>query len=141
MACPTSTEACVKMLTLALGLIPQAPLHTASLVMLGYDKPSSASSETTASFALGDPRLVANDNEHAVRLSDMENGHASGRSKSPSGGGLRRRLSVKMQQKETVDVAGKEEVPVAVVEQRVSNLAQGCLCEPFQAWELGIKTC
>ncbi|CAD6587662.1 MAG: hypothetical protein TREMPRED_004819 [Tremellales sp. Tagirdzhanova-0007] len=109
-------------------LIPQAPLHTASLVMLGYDKPSSASSETTASFALGDPRLVANDNEHAVRLSDMENGHASGRSKSPSGGGLRRRLSVKMQQKETVDVAGKEEVPVAVVEQRVSNLAQGCLC-------------
>ena len=25
--------------------------------------------------------------------------------------------------------AAKREVPVAVVEQRVSNLAQGCLCE------------
>ena len=62
----------------------------------------------------------------------MENGHAPGRAKSPSGGGLRRRLSVKMQRKETVEVAGKEEVPVAVVEQRVSNLAQGCLCEPSQ---------
>jgi len=35
---------------------------------------------------------------------------------------------VKRQRSEIGANAGKKEVPVAVVEQRVSNLAQGCLC-------------
>jgi hypothetical protein len=47
--------------------------------------------------------------------------------------GLRRRLSrdpqVRMErEKEDEKMRNRREIPVAVVEQRLSNLAQGCLC-------------
>ncbi|ORY29678.1 HCO3 transporter family-domain-containing protein [Naematelia encephala] len=128
------------------GLIPQAPLHTASLVILGYET-SSDSSSLTAAAAHGEA------DEHAIALSDVEEGQGTIPPSSQStdveepfrkdGKSLRRRISQRAK-------AGKErrmsegemkkthrQVPVAVVEQRVSNLAQGCLClilmtKPFE---------
>ncbi|KAK8850391.1 hypothetical protein IAR55_004309 [Kwoniella newhampshirensis] len=130
------------------GLIPQAPLHTTSLVVLGYEGTSSASSDTAVSVS---PEPSQEESRHDVRLSEMEggNGHRSmsGAVKNSDGlsrrmsnvaGGLRRRgrresLREKMKEEEN----DRREVPVAVVEQRVSNLAQGCLClilmtKPFE---------
>lgn len=62
------------------GLIPQAPLHTSSLVIMGHEEDRTASPTD----------------------------------------------SDRQQEKEPKQ---RKEVPVAVVEQRVSNLAQGALCE------------
>lgn len=113
------------------GLIPQAPLHTASLVVMGYDD-SSASSSNTAVSDSEDPRRPGREAETAVELADMEDGQAlrqtsSGQKKS------KRRLSLsearKRKQAEIEANEGRREVPVAVVEQRVSNLAQGALCK------------
>lgn len=69
----------------------------------------------------------------------MEDGKAQQRLKGTSGEGLRRRLSGKRQQREVSGNAGKKEVPVAVVEQRVSNLAQGCLCERIRSFGLWVS--
>jgi len=137
------------------GLIPQAPLHTASLVVLGYEY--SNSSSTTA--IMSQPRSSAEDatpvleDTNAIRLSDLEEGNtpvdaASKRSgvtssAEPQDKGtlksrLARRLSADVKRRrEAEDMKGKRQVPVAVVEQRVSNLAQGALClvlmtKPFE---------
>jgi boron transporter len=77
-------------LTVHLGLIPQAPIHTQSLVVLGQ-----------------------------TEKKDTETGHVSG-SVTPSGDAAQ----------STTDDAHivRREVAVAVVEQRVSNLAQGAMC-------------
>lgn len=83
------------------GLIPQAPIHTTSLVVMGRpysDKKDEESPET--------------DNQRSV--GKEKNGIVD------SGDVKERELSV-------IGPSGKE-VPVAVVEQRVSNLAQGSLC-------------
>lgn len=84
--------------------------------------------------------------EHA--LSDMEDGRAIGpsRSRGLSESNLARRVSrlseashgTRQRRQGVLDShPQEEEVPVAVVEQRVSNLAQGCLClvlmtKPFE---------
>ncbi|TXT10784.1 hypothetical protein VHUM_02289 [Vanrija humicola] len=110
------------------GLIPQAPLHTASLVVMGYEDKK------------------AEIDEHA--LSDLEDGRAVGptRSRGLSESNLARRVSRLSegsrdvrQRRESVlgNDRQEDEVPVSVVEQRVSNLAQGCLClvlmtKPFE---------
>ena len=119
------------------GLIPQAPLHTASLVVLGYEKDSEASSETAVSGTEFDrvqhqsPAVY----DDAVQLSDMEEARGDmHRTQSGKAQKLaKRRLSMKqkLEQRRIMMEANaqKREVPVAVVEQRVSNLAQGCLCE------------
>ncbi|WVQ70756.1 hypothetical protein IAR50_000278 [Cryptococcus sp. DSM 104548] len=112
------------------GLIPQAPLHTASLVVMGYKDDSSTSSQTT---------LSPEEGRQALQLSQMESGSgnkpdaeaAEGRTRMRRGRKRSSRISRNMED-ET-----KREVPVGVVEQRVSNLAQGCLClilmtKPFE---------
>ena len=106
------------------GLIPQAPLHTSSLVVMGYESESSASSTTVAP--------ETGDDDQAVEMASMEDGN----------GPLRRTLSSRQKKRKSLERAAKErekevhekalpqrEVPVAVVEQRVSNLAQGSLCK------------
>lgn len=105
------------------GLIPQAPMHTASLVVLGDEDSSSTSSDTAVSTPIH-PRAIPDGDDHAIHLSDMKDGKASAM-KSRSG----RRMGIKRQRSRVDANAGKPEVPIAVVEQRVSNLAQGCLCE------------
>jgi hypothetical protein len=136
------------------GLIPQAPLHTASLVVLGYEDDDVTATNTPRSSppsASANPkREDGGDDDNAIQLSDMEDGRAGsakrltksvsqpvGSSERDVGGlglGLRRRLSRSPEdQKRRASMREqrdkKREVPVAVVEQRVSNLAQGCLCE------------
>ena len=122
-------KSCV-LLTLASGLIPQAPLHTASLVVLGYkDSPPVSFDMTVATPA--NPGVSLDGDDHALQLSDMEDGIASARPKGNTTGAFRRRLGLNKQKSRTSPDAGKNELPVAVVEQRVSNLAQGSLCEPI----------
>jgi len=95
---------------------------------LGYEDTSSASSGTAVSTPV-QPGIQADGGDGTViQLSDMEDGISSTLPKSSKRNGLRRRSSVKRQRSEIGANAGKKEVPVAVVEQRVSNLAQGCLC-------------
>lgn len=83
------------------GLIPQAPMHTESLVIMGVRRKDDA--EKTS-----------------IQLTGVENYEPAGSNPTP-----------------TIADTLIEEHPVAVVEQRVSNLAQGALCivlmtRPFQ---------
>ena len=119
------------------GLIPQAPLHTASLVVLGYEE-SSASSTTAVSDTEGDerPRVpgpITNMDELAIQLSNMEDGQSQLRRTKSGTQAIKRRLSMsiearKRRKNEAEENMNKREVPISVVEQRVSNLAQGALC-------------
>lgn len=98
------------------GLIPQAPIHTTSLLVMGKPQKRDAESSGDSSYS---------------------------REKTPAGqtklGPIRSRLSgIHLPQEELEPDptkardgegdARQHEVPVAVVEQRVSNLAQGSLC-------------
>ncbi|KAL7420587.1 hypothetical protein Q5752_004538 [Cryptotrichosporon argae] len=96
------------------GLIPQAPLHTASLVVMGEGAGKKADAEQNA----------ANSVPLSAVSARAEDGGASA---SVSAGS----------EKDGETASATRQVPVAVVEQRVSNLAQGCLClilmtKPFE---------
>lgn len=99
------------------GLIPQAPLHTASLVVTGYEATSDTSSET----------VVPEDNQ------DVEGSHGEKLRKrdkmSRKVKDLASQEGIEARTRRADNMKGKREVPVAVVEQRVSNLVQGALCE------------
>lgn len=116
------------------GLIPQAPMHTASLVVMGYSDASTTSSMTMVSESESEePRSsTARDgrDEQAVELSELEQGESSTR-RTQKGKKMKRSLSevVKKRKLESEANKGKREIPIAVVEQRVSNLAQGCFCK------------
>ncbi|WVO17305.1 hypothetical protein L204_104997 [Cryptococcus depauperatus] len=109
------------------GLIPQAPLHTASLVIMGYEDSSKSSSDTAIS--------AQDEGGQVAELSEMENGQKnSNGDKNASSPRPPRKSSTNRQD---VEADKRREVPVAVVEQRVSNLVQGCLClvlmtKPFE---------
>jgi boron transporter len=77
------------------GLIPQAPIHTQSLVVLGQKEKD----DEETKHARG-------------QVAPFRNGRDASRDASPT---------------ETFQLLRKE-VPVSVVEQRVSNLAQGAMC-------------
>ena len=78
------------------GLIPQAPIHTTSLLVMGYKSSAGIDQES--------------------RTTPQSQGHSS----DPQMYGINPPLDVTM-----ID---RVEMPIAVVEQRVSNLAQGALC-------------
>ncbi|KAG1763040.1 HCO3 transporter family-domain-containing protein [Suillus occidentalis] len=80
------------------GLIPQAPIHTASLVIMG--KPS---------------QKDLDEEEHRITRPSLQSGNDS------TG------VIIQMEKQSDYSVS-RREVPIAVVEQRVSNLAQGSLC-------------
>lgn len=118
-----------------LGLIPQAPLHTSSLTVMGWEddtKDPQPSTETNNARELpaSYPRT---EGQYDLEMRNLGSEEISiQRSRSPVDG-LRRRLSrdpqVRMErEKEEEKRMNQREVPVAVVEQRLSNLAQGCLC-------------
>ncbi|KAI6144224.1 HCO3 transporter family-domain-containing protein [Pisolithus tinctorius] len=77
------------------GLIPQAPIHTTSLLVMGY--PPRNSEEDGASTSRVDPSVNP-------------------------------RIEKKEYEVSSYHVPRPKEIPVAVVEQRVSNLVQGALC-------------
>ncbi|GBE85219.1 Putative transporter [Sparassis crispa] len=105
------------------GLIPQAPIHTTSLLVMGY--PSKRDAENVEESGSSFPRPSQTPNEQLrpekARQQDKherEVQHIHSRQPSLLEPDPARPLS---------DTSFKE-VPVAVVEQRVSNLAQGALC-------------
>jgi hypothetical protein len=75
------------------------------------------------------------DRRPGTELDDAEIGHATSREEKglsrTKSGVLARRMSESRRKRveEEKENSGKREVPVAVVEQRVSNLAQGALCQ------------
>jgi hypothetical protein len=78
------------------GLIPQAPIHTNSLLIMGHPCKNELDEERITRLS---PQL-GNDSNNIIT--------EEGKPLNPS--------------------FGRREVPIAVVEQRVSNLAQGVLC-------------
>lgn len=94
------------------GLIPQAPAHTKSLVVMGH--PSSSSTplirtdiDIDPSNPTSQPRRAYDEDLNADTPPTLSEKSGAGH----GGGG-----------------EGAKEVPVSVVEQRVSNLAQGAAC-------------
>ncbi|KAM5540894.1 hypothetical protein V8D89_005538 [Ganoderma adspersum] len=105
------------------GLIPQAPIHTTSLLVMGHERKDdiesgSASSDKEAPSAQSHvPSRHSGENLNVTRTRS--------RLHAPRGSDL------EPDPTQTRDGEGdtrRHEVPVAVVEQRVSNLAQGSLC-------------
>ena len=80
------------------GLIPQAPIHTTSLTIMG--------------FPLNERQVSGESSHHSRTLSRSSNLFEESDDPQPS----------------IPKSFYRREVPVAVVEQRVSNLAQGSLC-------------
>lgn len=139
------------------GLIPQAPLHTSSLTIMGWEDadtekptpPGEAPARTESGRLERDlPRSYPRgEGQHDLEMrnlgvsesgaGDNGEGMAMQRSRSPVEN-LRRRFSRDPQvqqerEREEEAMRNRREVPVAVVEQRLSNLAQGCLCESLSS--------
>lgn len=107
------------------GLIPQAPIHTTSLLVMGHSKkldveggartprpPSSASARDEKR------RTTEAENSAITRTRSRIHGPSTDDMLEPD----------PTQARDGEGDARRHEVPVAVVEQRVSNLAQGSLC-------------
>ncbi|KAF8967092.1 HCO3 transporter family-domain-containing protein [Flammula alnicola] len=86
------------------GLIPQAPIHTASLLVMGRSPKNEDDDE--------DIRSSRTQTNSRVSNNDLTSGSIFHDSEPPP----------------DPTMAPRHEVPIAVVEQRVSNLAQGSLC-------------
>ena len=104
------------------GLIPQAPIHTTSLLVMGHERKD----DIEASSGVSDKARSAQN--HVPSQHPGENLNVTrtrSRLHAPRGSDL------EPDPTQTRDGEGdicRHEVPVAVVEQRVSNLAQGSLC-------------
>lgn len=87
---------------------------------MGYEDASSASSDVTLH--------TGEEGNQAVQLDQMEGGGVKGNNAMGNDGHStkRRRMSNGIGERK---IDKRREIPVAVVEQRVSNLAQGCLCK------------
>ena len=108
---------------------------------MGYenDSTTSSSSDTAVSDTeiegAPDARAARGDTG-ALQLTEMEEARVNAPLSAGADPKLRQRRRMSMmqrldQRKRLAEAnAGRREVEVAVVEQRVSNLAQGCLCEP-----------
>ncbi|EED82338.1 predicted protein [Postia placenta Mad-698-R] len=100
------------------GLIPQAPIHTTSLLVMGYPDKKSEQDDVEGQAGGKQQEKQPRDNDAAElkrmrsRRSFLEPELEPDPYQARDGGGNAR----------------KQEVAVAVVEQRVSNLAQGALC-------------
>lgn len=98
------------------GLIPQAPIHTSSLVVMGRSsKEAKDDAEDPQTKSQSDPRSRTQTHTRSSVRND-DNDLTAG--------------SIFHDQSPPTDPTSRHrhEVPVAVIEQRVSNLAQGSLC-------------
>jgi hypothetical protein len=122
----------------ASGLIPQAPLHTSSLVVTGWEDEKDDTREDERSYPQSYPR---EEGQHDLEMRNLESptrtntrGAEMTRVESPINS-VRRRMSREPQVSHAASEVpegkkqGRKEVPIGVVEQRVSNLAQGSLCK------------
>jgi hypothetical protein len=124
------------------GLIPQAPMHTASLVVSGrrpiaklnQEKGSSAESarerETCDASAArgGSQEMVMAGMSSGVDRAGLSRCPSRNQSSDASAAGLQSNATDRSGSSEEDEVQ-MEEVSISVVEQRVSNLVQGCFCE------------
>ena len=92
------------------GLIPQAPIHTTSLVIMGRSRKVEQDEETPAISTASTPSQI--------------------RSRFSSIGDDEPTPDATFREEPIPDLVGRDnrEVAIGVVEQRVSNLAQGSLC-------------
>jgi hypothetical protein len=94
------------------GLIPQAPLHTASLVVMGRK----GTKDDEEAYAMDSPTSI-------------ETRQTGGALVNRTPRQKRRVSEVKREIEKLESQINIKEGPVAVVEQRVSNLVQGAFCE------------
>jgi len=99
---------------------------------MGYEDASSASSATAVSDNEdARPLTSPNVDSHAIQLDDVGAGSSLNRTRSGQAP-RRRKMSLsdarKKRKAEDGERKGRREIPIAVVEQRVSNLAQGAFC-------------
>lgn len=102
------------------GLIPQAPIHTASLVVLGQKSKHDDDPDDISD------RDVLPDKIDPVPQPTQSRESGLLRQRAPK---QRSNSQVKRDIEKLEKQIGGQEVPVAVVEQRVSNLTQGAFCE------------
>ena len=104
------------------GLIPQAPIHTTSLLVM--DRPAKDDIETP-------PDSMQEDEKRRSSVREEANEDRNHVTRTRSRIHPPRHSDLEPDPTQTHDGMGdarRHEVPVAVVEQRVSNLAQGALC-------------
>ena len=109
------------------GLIPQAPIHTTSLLVMGHK--SKADIEATGANVPYAPPTAGKAPETTLPTDHQSEGLTVIRTRSRLHGP--RDSDLEPDPTQARDGEGdfrRYEVPVAVVEQRVSNLAQGSLC-------------
>ncbi|KAI0754610.1 anion exchanging protein [Daedaleopsis nitida] len=107
------------------GLIPQAPIHTTSLLVMGH-----APKRDVEHGARPPPGTEEKKRRTSVQQQDAL-GDEQGVTRTRSRLHAPRHLDLEPDPTQSRDGEGdvrRHEVPVAVVEQRVSNLAQGALC-------------
>ncbi|KAI0761997.1 anion exchanging protein [Trametes elegans] len=115
------------------GLIPQAPIHTTSLLVMGHPKKVDIENGSAGGTRPGSPSPSARNEKQ--RVLDRQHGDADydGATKRTGSRIAASRTDEMLEPDPTQSRDGegderRHEVPVAVVEQRVSNLAQGALC-------------
>lgn len=132
------------------GLIPQAPIHTESLLVMGptskkYTDDVEHQEPSAHTAQLSEKRRISQIDEQAVADDDDDASQAVPIARTRSRRFSSMHLPHVQEQLEPDPTQARDgdgevrrhEVPVAVVEQRVSNLAQGALClvllsGPFQ---------
>ncbi|KAI0718217.1 anion exchanging protein [Cerioporus squamosus] len=115
------------------GLIPQAPIHTTSLLVMGHAKKQDIENSDEADSRLPPPLGAGRDEKRRMsvqqRDGDGDDDHNLARTRSRMHAPRHADLEPDpTQSRDGEGDARRHEVPVAVVEQRVSNLAQGALC-------------
>lgn len=111
------------------GLIPQAPIHTRSLVVLGRPQKATRDMEEIELHSMDHKEPLTQYGDAAQETEPQEVAVSSGPS-GPSESATRPQSVADISTQENTRLRVHEqwvEVPVAVVEQRVSNLAQGAL--------------
>ncbi|RDX46551.1 anion exchanging protein [Lentinus brumalis] len=115
------------------GLIPQAPIHTTSLLVMGHPKKHDIEDGKTANAdsQLAPPVGAGHDEKRRMSVQQHDENDDHNLSRVRSRIHAPRHSDLEPDPTQSRDGEGDarcHEVPVAVVEQRVSNLAQGALC-------------
>ncbi len=115
------------------GLIPQAPIHTTSLLVMGHPKKHDIEDGKTANAdsQLPPPAGAGRDEKRRMSIQQHNGVDDHNLSRTRSRIHAPRHSDLEPDPTQSRDGEGdarRHEVPVAVVEQRVSNLAQGALC-------------
>jgi boron transporter len=115
------------------GLIPQAPIHTTSLLIMGQpikrdlEAPSAPRTGTTTPASIMKNKEVSLDASNRNRVQYASTSATPRPASSNADADNHSILHDQEHPPDSTDL-DRHELPIAVVEQRVSNLAQGALC-------------